>query len=106
MEIGKWIGEAIAATLVGSAATWLTATKGLRAAVDRLEQRVEALEAEVDELRDGRADEQAQSAADHANAANLAQRVTEVKALSEKTHETMQRILGLLQGKGIGGNFS
>jgi outer membrane murein-binding lipoprotein Lpp len=102
LEIVKWVGEAVAATLVGGAATWFGSTRNLRAIVDRLTERVAELEEMVERLSEERVHAREQSSADHANASNLAQRVVEVKALAEATHARMERILGLLQGKGIG----
>lgn len=112
LEVGKWIGEAVASVLVGGAASWLMAIRTTRVKQEKLEGRVarlaslvDELEAKISEVERAREDARVQSSADHANAANLAAQVVEVKAMAANTHTVMQRILGLLQGKGIGGPF-
>lgn len=105
LEVVKWVGEAVAATLVGSAATWFTTLRSSRAVLEKLADRVAELQAKVEELESAETNMRVQSGVDHANAANLAVQVVEVKALSAATNATMQRILGLLDGKGIGGPF-
>jgi hypothetical protein len=111
-EVVKWVGEAVAASLVGSIAAWLSGIRSSRAKAERLESRVARQDSRIDELEarcakleEDRVRERVQSSADHTQAANLAGQVAELKAQGQQTHSTLMRVLGLLQGKGIGGNF-
>jgi hypothetical protein len=103
LEIAKWFGEAICASLVGGVATWLTTSRRSRAKVESLASSLEAMRSELEEfdgrikaLEDNQGDARVQSGVDHANAANLAMTVVDLRAKVETTHTLLQQIRGML----------
>ena len=130
-KVVEWVCEAVAAVLVGGGMGWLGANMRvdekmqkqkaelLRTIADSTaasEARVVAelerlaaelrddlrrLEKDLGDLEQHDVDHRVQSASDHTEAAGIARSLSEVRDQCQRTNDTLNRVLGLLQGQGI-----
>ncbi len=113
-EIVKWAGEGLGAIFTG----WLASTLNVNARIAKsaaelrlefekgvrdLREQIDRLETDLHVVETKLVDGRVQSSSDHAASAALALRVNEVREQCERSYAAMNRILGILQGKGIGG---
>jgi hypothetical protein len=115
-EVVGWVGEAVAALLVGWVASKLNTSSKIQAAVDAakeelrrdladtkasFDREIARLEETIRDLENSDQNSREQSAGDHAVASALGQSVAELRRQSVETNAALNRVIGILEGRGI-----